>query len=257
MSTKLIDRRPPYYFLTARCFLSILGAFAIWWGSTGFSIFWQQSSLERLAYRILDGQSFKEPILAQQLPIIENIEKAAWCQPAALRSAAIIRLRMFEAGRPVGNDKHADDLRSLGNAIRRSLSCLPADPFLWLVLYGVESTQNATRPENLNYLRMSYQLGPNEGWIIVRRNPVAFVNFAALPADIAADAINEFLALVKSDMYQEAMEIFSGPAWQARDTILPHLATLPRRNREVFARVASDRGLGLAIPGIESPKTRP
>ena len=258
MSTKLISRIPAYDILIARWFLLIIGCIAAWWGIVGFSVFWRQSSVERIANQVIAGTPFKGVTLAKQLPTIESIEKAAWCRPAALRSAALIRLRMVEAAASTGDRKPADeDLKSLGYVIRSSLSCLPADPFLWLVLYWVESTQNGIKPEYLNYLRMSYQLGPNEGWIVFKRNPLAFANFALLPADVATDAINEFLALINSELYQQAVEIFSGPAWQVRDTILPHLATLPRRNREAFARVVFDRGLAVTVPGVDPPKSHP
>jgi hypothetical protein len=258
MSAKLISRIPAYDILIARCFLFIIGGIATWWGIVGFSVFWQQSSVERMANQIIAGQPFRGAALTQRLPVIETIERAAWCRPAALRGAAIIRLRMVEAAASTGDHKPADkDLTLLGEAIRRSLSCLPADPFLWLVLYWVESTQNGFKPEYLNYLRMSYQLGPNEGWIAFKRSPIAFANFALLPPDLATDAVNEFLGLIKSELYGQAIEIFSGPAWQARETILPHLATLPRRNREAFARVVSDRGIAISIPGVDPPKSHP
>jgi hypothetical protein len=145
----------------------------------------------------------------------------------------------------------------LDNTIRSSLSCLPADPFLWLVLFWVESAQNGVKPASLDFLRMSYQLGPNEGWIIFKRNPVAFAIFALLPSDLATDAIDEFLSLIKSELYQQAAEILSGPAWPVRDTILPRLAALPQENREGFARIVSSKELDVSIPGVALPKSHP
>ena len=245
-------------FLVARCFLVAIGGIAGLWGIAGFYNSWQQSSIERIANRVIAGELFSGAMLGRQLPIVERAERAAWCRPTALRSATIIRLRMVEvAASTLDRKPTEEDLKSLGKAIRSSLSCLPADPFLWLVLFWVESTQNGIRPENLNYLRTSYQMGPNEGWIIFKRNPVAFANFALLPTDIATDAINEFLALIKSELYQQAVEILSGPAWHARDTVLQRLATMPRSNREAFARVASDRGLAIVVPGVDPPEFYP
>jgi hypothetical protein len=259
MSGKLINRLAIYdTFLIARCFLFAIGCISLWWGIAGLSGFGQQFSIERIANRVIAGEQFNATLLGRQFPIIEGIERATWCRPAALRSAAIIRLRMVEVTASTKDHKHGDeDLRSLDNAIRSSLSCLPADPFLWLVLYWVESTRNGIKPEYFNYLRMSYQLGPNEGWIIFKRSSVAFANFALLPNDVATDAINEFLALIKSELYQQAVEILSGPAWHVRDSVLPQLATLPQENREAFARVVSDRGLAIVVPGVDPRKSRP
>jgi hypothetical protein len=64
------------------------------------------------------------------------------------------------------------------DAIRQSLACSPADPFFWLALYALEPSAP------LNYLTASYRLGPNEGWIALKRNLVAFANFDELPDDL-------------------------------------------------------------------------
>ena len=88
------------------------------------------------------------------------------------------------------------------NAIRESLSCSPADPFLWLALYWLDGTQHGYRPEDLKYLELSYQLGPNEGWIALRRNSVAFATFQQLPPELAEFAINEFVGLLKARFYE-------------------------------------------------------
>jgi len=254
MSAKLTSLVTAHYILLARSFVFILGCIAVWWGIIGFSVFWQQSSTGRIANRIIAGDPFKVEILARQLPIIDSIESSVYCRPAALQSAAIIRLRMVEAATSENDREH---LTSLGNVIRSSLSCAPADPFLWLVLYWVESTKNGFKPEYLKYLKMSYQLGPNEGWVVLKRNPVVFADFARLPADLATDAINEFVALINNRFYQQAVEIFSGFTSSAREAILPHLTTLPLQNREAFARAVYNRGLDIKILDIEPPESKP
>jgi hypothetical protein len=254
MSAKLINQTLAYD-LIARCFLIIIGCIAAWWGIVGFSVFWEQSSTERIASRVIAGEPFKGATLARQLPTIESIERAAYCRPSALRSAAIIRLRMVEVAASANDHKHADeDVKSLGNVIRNSLSCSPADPFLWLVLYWVEGAQNGFKPE---YLQMSYDLGPNEGWVALKRNPVAFADYEKLSPDLAMRAINEFLALIKNEFYQQAVDILSGPAWRVRDALLPRLAFLPLRDREGFARIVYNQGLNVSIPGVEPPDSKP
>jgi hypothetical protein len=255
---KSLNRLSAYNYLAIRSLFFVGGILALWWGAVALSIFWQQSSVERIANRIIAGDAFSQPSLMRQSSAVESIEKAKFCHPSALRSATIIRLRIFEAGVSGSEHKYTnDELKRLGDEIRTSLMCLPADPFLWLVLYWAESTQNGSKPEHLDLLRMSYRLGPNEGWIAIKRSPVVFANFAMLPGDLEANAINEFLGLVRSEMYREAIAILSGPAWQVRNVILPRLESLPRRNREMFARVASDSGLTISVPGIEPPKPHP
>ena len=258
MSKKLANLLTAHYIFLGRSFVVILGCIAIVWGIIVLPVFWQESSTERIAGLVIAGDPFRPEILARQLPNIDRIERSGHCRPAALRSAAIIRLRMAETEMSKnGREQIGGHLKSLSSVFRSSLSCAPADPFLWLVLYWVESTQNKFKHEYSKYLRMSYQLGPNEGWVAIKRNPVAFANYEGLPPDLATNAISEFLALINSKFYEQAVDIFSGPAWQLRNAIIPHLATLPHRNREAFARAVYNRGLDVKIPGIEPPNSKP
>ena len=227
MNTKLTSLVTAPYILLARSFFVILGCIAVWWGIVGFPVFWQDSSIERIATQIIAGDPFKVETLAQQLPIIDSIKRSAYCRPAALRSAAIIQLRMLEVAASANDRQHRDEnLKSLGNVIRSSLSCAPADPFLWLALYSVEVTENGFKPDYLNYLRLSYQLGPHEGWIVLKRNPFVFGAFQQLPPDLRENVIDEFVAMVRDNKFSEqAGEIFIGPAWPERELILSHLTS--------------------------------
>jgi hypothetical protein len=253
MNRKLPGFVTAHYTLLVRSFFFILGCVAAWWGIVAFSVFWQQSSAERVASRIIAGYAFRANILGQQLPIIE---RSAYCRPAAVQSAAIIRLRMVETA--ISNREHiVESLDSLGNAVRRSLSCAPADPFLWLVLWWIENTQNGFRLDDLQYLRMSYRLGPNEGWIALKRSRLAFSIFEQLPDDLTEDAMNEFIGLLRSQLYGQAVEILTGPAWHVRNVVLDRLKDLPRRTRENFAKALNAQGYDdLVVPGIEINQDR-
>ena len=247
------------HIVMARIFTAALGCAAIVWGLANLPTFWRQATPEYIARHIVLGEPYKTEVLLRQMSVLETAESATKCRPIALWSTAIVQLRLMEGPSHNGVEKplEAQQLKVLNNSIRSSLTCSPADPFLWLVLYWIESAQNGIKPEYLNYLRMSYRLGPNEAWIIFKRSPISFANFAELPADLATGAINELLALIKNELYHPAFEIFSGPAWQMRDAILPYLATLPRRNREAFAKVVYDKGFDVTIPGVDPPKSHP
>jgi hypothetical protein len=248
-----------YCVVAARIFIAIFGGAAIAWGLATIPSFWRQASIEYVAHHIISGEPYKIEVLLQQMPAVEAAENSTSCRPIALWSAAIIRLRMVEqaGSNEEGKPIDAAGMKKLDNSIRRSLSCSAAEPFLWLILYWVESTQNRFKYEYSEYLRMSYQLGPNEGWVAIKRNPVAFANYEGLPPDLTTNAISEFLALINSEFYEQAVDIFSGPAWRLRDAILPHLATLPHRRRKAFARAVYTRGLDVKIPGIEPPNSKP
>jgi hypothetical protein len=66
MSTKLTGLVATYYIHLARSFVVVVGCLAIWWGITEFPIFWQVSSVERIASRIVSpGDTFNNDILAR------------------------------------------------------------------------------------------------------------------------------------------------------------------------------------------------
>ena len=221
-------------------------------------IFLRQRTLEGTAQKIIYGEPFKAEALADEVPLIETFEKMPFCSPAALRSAAIVRLRITEEGALEGiQEKTNEWMKVAMGSVRESLSCSPADPFLWLALYWLDGMQHKFRPENLKYLELSYQLGPHEGWIAIKRNAAAFAIFQQLPSNLAEAAINEFVGLLKSDFYEPAAEIFVGPAWPERELILRHLATISEVNKRAFADALYRRGYDVNVSGIERRDSRP
>ena len=238
------------FILLARGFVIILGCIGVAWGIVEIPVFWQDSSIERIATQIIAGDTFKVETLAQQLPITASI-KSASCRPAALRSAAIIELRMMEIAGSANNRQKLDhQYKSLVDVIRRSLSCAPADPFLWLALYSVEMSENRFRPDLLKYLQLSYRLGPREGWIALKRNPLAFAAFQQLSPDLRQAAVNEFAAMLRDTQFSDqAAEILIGPAWPERELILSNLTRLSETDRRRFADALYTRGYA-NLPGI-------
>jgi hypothetical protein len=148
-------------------------------------------------------------------------------------------------------------LNALRDSIRRSLACSPADPFLWVVLYWVEINRNGFQPDYLKYLRLSYQLGPNEGWIALKRNGYALAIFQQLPPDLAEMAIAEFATLVDTGFYAETAAILTGPGWPEREMLLSHLKDVSERYKEAFAKAVYKLGYDVNVPGVVLRDPRP
>jgi hypothetical protein len=228
---------------------------AISWGVVVYPAAWRQVSIERIAKRIIAGDPFKSEALAETAPGLKSAEEAD-CEPIALRSAAVIRLRVTEQAIATGEGNEIDGrLDTLRATLRRSLACTPSDAFLWVVLFWAENTRNGFEAENLKYLRMSYRLGPNEGWIALKRNRFALALFEELPPDLAEAAVSEFVKLVEDFVY-DAPDIFTGPGWRLRDVLLPRLKDLPIRRRELFAKILYSKDLDISVPGVEQPGPR-
>jgi hypothetical protein len=174
-----------------------------------------------------------------------------------LQGDAIIRLRLAEATLIAADLSHFDDrITASRSAIVRSLACSPSDSFLWFGLYWVSAVSGGFNAGDLKFLRMSYELGPNEGWIIAKRNSAALAVFSRLPPDLAEQAVAEFAKLFESGLVQFAADIFTGPGWPIRDILLARIANTPQLQRQYFSNLLRARGYEVAVPGI-SQKDRP
>jgi hypothetical protein len=197
----------------SRLFLISIGVFSLGWAAITFPVFWSDARLDYTADRILDGELFK-PETLQRLLVGAGSARTSWPRPQALRSAAIIRLRLAEeSSKAEGAEPHgpAIDEFAVAQSVRRSLSAVPADSFLWLQLFRLERRRGDYSEDDFAYLRMSYLLGPHEGWVAVERNQLAIGIFAELPRDVAKSALTEFKDLVASAYYREAVTILAGP----------------------------------------------
>jgi hypothetical protein len=149
------------------------------------------------------------------------------------------------------------ELSSIDDLVRKALICSPSDAFLWLILYNVEVARNGFRPEYLKYLRMSYRLGPNEGWIILKRNYFLLSQFKWLSSDLREKVIDEFVGLVDREFYKEAVEFFMGPGRSIENQLLERLLSLEERRRGSFASALRAQGYTGDLPWSESIAARP
>ena len=241
-----------------RAFIVLLGLGGVVWAVVNFSAFWRQAEIEQIASEILDHETFKPKALDPFISTLAEIEQSRYCQPKLLRSAAIIRLRLAEEAIAFAERDVVDDrLSALENGIRSALGCEPADAFLWMVLAWVNHLREGPRPEQLTFLRLSYSLGPNEGWIAVRRNRLALAMFPRLPPDLADESVSEFGRMVNSWLYWETIAIFTGPGWPIRDRLLAAVRGSGERQREALAKELYAEGYDIVVPGVAPREPRP
>jgi hypothetical protein len=242
----------------ARIFLVLIGGGAIVWGASTLPMFWQQSKLERVAGYLMNRAAFKPGALDPLIPQVEAVEGSEICRPAGLRSAAIIRLRLAEEAMAAGARREIDGrLSALQASIRKSLACAPSDPFLWMVMAWLDGATGGFRPVQLQYLRLSYRFGPNEGWVVARRVRFALSTFERLPPDLAEAATNEFARMVDGWVYPDSVALFTGPGWPIHDRLLASLKNVGELQREAFAKALYKQGYDVAVPGITAPEPRP
>jgi hypothetical protein len=226
------------------------------WGWSTFPIFAQRYNIQRIAPQVISGQSFDTSFLQSMLP--PTLNSADPCQASLLNAAAIVRLRLFESA--ISNAERklvSDTMRSLREAVGRALSCSPTQPFLWFLQYWLEVNENGFSNKALQYLRMSYLLGPNEGWISAKRNGFSLAIYDQLPEDIAAEVIPEFVSLVRSGLHSQAVSNLSGPGWPKREVLLAALAPIPESRKYEFSKYLRAEGIYLNVPGLVPIDRRP
>ena len=241
----------------ARLFTVALGCAAITWGLYTCSNFWRHAPIERIADHVIAGDPFKTKQLTDLIAALETVEHEALCSPNTLHSVAVLRIRLLEKAMETGEDSIDPQMETVGDSIRRSIACSPANPFLWTVLYWVETAQNGFNPEYLAYLRLSYLLGPNEGWVALKRNRLALAVFGQLPSDLAEMSIDEFANLLNSGFDYETAEILAGPGWKVRDRLLSRLKDVRESHRQIFAKMLYRNGYNVLVPGIKLADPRP
>jgi hypothetical protein len=238
----------------ARTFTCLLGLAAIAWGVFALPLFWRQAPLDRVASAILQGHTFATPLLMDEAGHLEATMKSSLCNPAALHDAAAIRLAILDNQLAEHDKTLTSAYGALYRATRAALSCAPADSFEWLTLFWLDLSGHGFTEKNAVLLRLSYALGPNEGWIALRRNRLAIALFPRLPPDLANDVVNEFVKLVNTGaLYPETVAIFSRATPSVQQRLADALGSAKRVPREVFTRAIYDKGININIPGMEKP----
>jgi hypothetical protein len=240
-----------------RLVLISIGAFSIWWGVTTLPIFWRDSRVEQVADRVLGGEKFKPEVLEALLADADSVD-AFRARPRFLTSVAIIRLKLVELASSEENAKpNGPLLDQLAGSVRRALTVAPADPYLWLALFIAKIMREDPGKPDFSFLKMSYLVGPHEGWVAALRNYIALGVGSQLPPDLAEATVTEFKDLVASAYYETALEILAGPGWPIHELLLRRLVEAPEEARNRFGKLAYQQGYDFQVPGVHQPEARP
>ena len=245
--------KPARWFATvARIATVSLGLGAVAWGGLVAPTAWRQLPMAPMAVKILGGEPFGPGVLDN---FVTGAKPQAWevvCQPVTLRTMAVIRLRFAELAIADGNGASIRQTQStLDAALRRALSCTPTDPLLWFAMFWLQNNVRGLQQDNFRSLRMSYRLGPNEGWLSLRRIRFAVAIYPGLPADLKQQATDEFVQLVKSGFITDAADILAGPGTAVRDMLLSSLRGIDSRKLRFLSVLLAGKGVDDAFPELD------
>jgi hypothetical protein len=238
----------------ARLFLAVVGLMAMAWAFAVFPVFWSENVIVDVGRAVIAGEAFKPDVLAAVAALTET-KSGSTVRSSVLGKVAAIRVRQAEDAIRAGAPEVVDQrLETLTGIVDETFQNAPNDAFLWLIWYSLDTTRNGLRPDGLRFLRMSYDLGPYEGWIALKRNPIALAAFPALPNDLAERGISEFVGLVRWGLVADASAIAAGTAPQLRSILFARLKDLNYEQRRAFARAIYGREIDdVPVPGIAPP----
>jgi hypothetical protein len=241
-----------------RATTAALGVFGLAWALSTFSLSWNSDALQRVAARIAIGDRFKAESLAGLETRMRFVENSSFCSPSALHAATMIRVHALEIAFEEGARRSIESgLAELDEVARRTLLCSPTNSFSWLVLFWALNLSEGYNDAHLNMLRLSYEQGPNEAWIALKRNPLALVFYERFPQDLRDQVAQEFAGLVKSSFFAQAADTFLRQGFPNREALTMRLDFSDDRRIRIFARALRDRGYDFAIPGDPPGHDRP
>lgn len=238
--------------------LFAIGVAALVWASEFGPGFLTYASLDGVAARVVRFDNLPTEVLEGAIPAMDALERSVNCLPRAMHNAAIIRGRLVQIAIDNSDPDQVKQAAAAANAIiRKSLGCAPEDPFLWFALFWLEGMQQGFSDELIGYLSKSYELGPYEGWIALRRNKYALIVYPLLSPQLQDRVVREFAAMVNSGFIRDAAANLMGAGWPVHDVLLTALADVNLKFRRQLANDLRRAGVGVDVPGVNMPELRP
>jgi len=222
------------------------------WSVFTLPSFWRMVPLQGASDQIVAEERFKPGVLPELLRTA-SANPSPWIAQSRLSEA--LALLAFtsaqEAVQRTTSDDADGEAKAAATKLRAAIALAPQSPFLWVLLYSAETMQNGFDVGQLAYVRVSYALGPNEGWIAMRRNRLSLAVFSALDARMQEAVINEFAELVDSGFVDAAAMNLLTVGWPQKDRLLNGLSEVDIAAKTSLGRRLSAEGIKVRLPGIE------
>lgn len=232
--------------------LPLLGVAGVLWSLAALPSFWRVMPARELSTRILIDGRFKPGVLSTVLAGIEEQPDPILLPHEIARAEALVRVRIAEEAIETKSSEDVDrGTASAVEKVRSSLSSSPADPFLWLMLYSMETARNGLDLNNVNYLVQSYATAPREGWIALRRNKMALAIFPGLSEAMQTKVVSEFATMVDAGFIEDAATNLTTVGWPHRDRLLTSLAQVDIGARKsLVTRLVAD-GVKVSVANVD------
>lgn len=231
------------------------------WGLAALSVAWAIAaspqafrgySMERIALRIASGDTYNDELLKR---VGDGLSvPAGLCAERFLRNTLIVRAKLAENAVAAGEIDRIDvRFADVEGSARDLIACSPNQSFGWLALFW-QRLQVGTRASQAQpFLLRSYETGPHELWVQVRRSALAANAFDQLSSDLQTRAATEFAELLRGGAFGQAAEILTRSVASARARFLDQVANLPEDLRYRLARMLRLLDSDIEVPGLRRP----
>lgn len=244
--------------LVLRLQLLALAAFGIGWAVIAGSQSLAKAPVVAVGREMKGGASFLgsrlEALLDSASPTTPDLD----CSIAYRRGRLLIAAGLADVTMTTSNDLGAmDRARAQLDAVAREvLRCSPREGYAWLALYWTTAQREGLQGKALDFLAMSYEVAPREGWIAVRRNPQAVKAFHAMPEALRGKLAVEWSELVTAQLYEAAASSLT-QSTAYRPLLFAQRDTIDERKWALLSRFLYAKGSDIMLPGAPLPPQRP
>jgi hypothetical protein len=205
----------------------------------------EQVTLRSLATSALRGESISEEVGAILDPAFEHAE----CDSSAVDRAT---LALYLAASGEGQVRSERITRSR-EAVQTALTCAPHHAILWYGLFWLDWNEANLGEDRANraisFLKRSYDLGANEGWIGLWRAEDAVRVFDQLDTVTQTKVQREFQSLARTSP-AVAARVAVGAESANRPLVLQWISELRPAERDQLARHLDAIGSEIDLPGV-------
>jgi hypothetical protein len=235
-----------------------LGLYALCWAWIALPELGTASKFANVSTRIIAGETFSQDELARQVEAFTVTATLPISYARIQGAGSTLQLRTLEIAMENADPKDLDArMATLARSLRGALAGSPSDSLVWTFLYWLESMRGGQSDRTLDYLTLSYIVGPFEGAVAIRRNRLALSSFDKVDGVTQEKIVSEFAAMLNSRFIDTAASNFVGPGWPLRERLLENLDDVDPAAKQVFAKHLYNLGLKINSTNLPNFGDRP
>jgi hypothetical protein len=213
----------------------VIGCLGLFWGISNIARGETSDDFSDIEARLLRFETFSRTWSIATLASA-SAQEVSPCDNHAQHALLLMEIPLADQALRSGAVQEFDQrIRSLETRARQTLGCAPHDSFVWLLLFGMQTEHGMLDQRAFDLLAMSYETGPNEAWIAVRRIVVAIPVIRAAPEPVQQKVLAEFQNLIAQGFVETPVRAYFDASASTRSLLQPRIDQLDPRSRQNFS----------------------